>query len=101
MQSARLILLAIPACILAQHASAEDRSGEAVLKCSADTSISSFGGAGSENSEWKMRSGDKPRIKLKHRENMLLLRFDMAGMPAGAKISSAKLRLHLEGGEGF
>lgn len=85
----------------AWHAHAEDHSGKATLKCVADTSINAFPGGGNENNEWKLRSGEHQQIKIKNRENMLLLRFDMAPVPPKAKISSAKLRLHLEGGEGY
>ncbi|HYF52543.1 MAG TPA: hypothetical protein VEJ63_24255 [Planctomycetota bacterium] len=90
---ALLLLVAAMTCFAATD-------GEIVLPCIADTSIHSFPGDGNEANEWTVCSGRYKRIKIKHREDQLLLRFDLTALPL-KKVAAAKLRLFLEGGDGY
>ena len=98
---ARIVLAALLAASALSRA-ADEASGSATLPCLADTSIHAYPGEpGGEACEWAIRGGRDPQIKIKHRENLLALRFDLQAIPARAKITSATLRLHLEGGPGY
>jgi hypothetical protein len=64
-------------------------AGQTVCPCTADTSIASAG------SEVNQNSGTAEKIKIKGRENQLLMRFDLSGIPKDAAIQSAALRVKM------
>lgn len=64
-------------------------AGQAVCSCTADTSIGSVGREADQN------SGTAERIKIKGRENQLLMKFDLSGVPKDAVITSASLKVHM------
>lgn len=74
-----LIALVIPA--------ATALAGQTVCPCTADTSVASTG------REMQQNSGTAEKIKIKGRENQLLMKFDLAGIPKDAVIRSAALRV--------
>ncbi len=63
-------------------------AGQAVCPCTADTSIAAVGREANQN------SGTAEKIKIKGRENQLLMAFDLSGVPKDAVITSATLRVH-------
>ncbi len=62
-------------------------AGQAVCPCVADNSVACH------SSEVTQNVGGHDRLKIKHRENFLLLNFDLSAVPSEATISSATLRL--------
>ncbi len=76
-----LIGLAMPA--------AAALAGQTVCPCTADTSIASTGREATQN------SGTAERIKIKGRENQLLMKFDLSGIPKDAVVQSATLRVKM------
>ncbi|MFQ6048548.1 MAG: hypothetical protein ACE5K7_04215, partial [Phycisphaerae bacterium] len=67
------------------------RAGQAVCRCIADNSIASH------PSEVRQNRGGRSPIKIKGRENQLIMKFDLSGVPARASITSATLRVRLAG----
>lgn len=60
-------------------------AGETICPCTADASVASSG------SEAEQNSGTAPRIKIKGRENQLLMKFDLSAIPADAAIVGGTL----------
>jgi len=67
------------------------RAGQAVCPSVADNSIASY------PSEMRQNVGGRSPVKIKGRENMLLIKFDLSAVPRDAVITSATLRLKLAG----
>lgn len=73
-----LVSLVLPAAALAE---------QTICPCTADASIASVGQEASQN------SGTSEKIKIKGRENQLIMKFDLSGIPKDAVIESATLRV--------
>ncbi len=74
------VVLAIPAAV---------RAGQTVCPCIADNSIASY------STEVQQNRGGASPVKIKGRENQLIMKFDLSGIAPGATIDSAVLRLKL------
>ncbi len=68
-------------------------AGEAVCPVIADNSIASYPSEVGEN------YGDNPQVKIKGRENQVILKFDLSGIPKGQLVTKAVLSVKLAGPE--
>jgi hypothetical protein len=64
-------------------------AGQTVCPCTADASVASVGREAAQN------SGTSEKIKIKGRENQLIMEFDLSGIPKDAVIESATLRVQV------
>jgi len=69
------------------------RAGEVVCPVTADNSIASY------PSEQTFNDGNKPQVKIKGRENQVILKFDLSGIPADQRVTRAVLSVQLSGPE--
>lgn len=91
---ARLEQSKISLCILMAMVMAAGRAlvadaGETVCPVTADNSIAAF------PSEQSINNGRKPSIKIKGREDMPILKFDLSSIPANATVTKAVLSVKL------
>ena len=84
---ASILTIVVMAAVAAFPAGAS--AGQAVCPCIADNSIASH------SSEVVLNVGGASSIKIKGRENLLLLNFDLSAVPRNATIRSATLRVKL------
>ena len=85
----RIVTVLLAGALLCTDATA----AEVVCPVTADNSIASF------PSEQTLNDGNKPQIKIKGRENQVILKFDLSGIPAGQRVTKAVLSLRLSGPE--